>query len=284
MNNTEPRPSDSRPVAFDVEKSLRICVPFLFELLGSNNISKRDWKKINKKVKNHADEKKKQFFANNNYLKFETNLYDIIIGATIGGDKPAQIMLIFINTIFFKLTKCLPTEKTALLRDTIYNMLTQFDKDYRNYFAELAVLSMLLENSFTLVRVEKDTISGEKTADFTVEKDGEITLVEIVSIHFYEPMENIAEFIYGKLTDKIRLKTNNECSHNQFHIMPVLWAFPNDLLKYHQLYKAGRVRLPDNVHEPFAYVPFYDENLDFDNRFLRISYLFTGDKIEIVKS
>ena len=148
--NLEPIPPDPQSVVFNIEKNLRVYVPCLFELLDPKNISQRDWNKINKKVKSHSEAKKKQFFENNNYLKFETNLYDIIIAALLEGHKPA-------------------------------------------------------------------------------------------------------------------------------------WAFPTDLFKYHQLYKAGKVHLPDNVHEPFAYVAFSEEDGGFDNRFLRISHLFTSENIEIVK-
>jgi hypothetical protein len=274
--------TNPKSVTFDVEKKLRILLPPLFDLLGDKNLSQRKWNKINKKLKTHVDQRRKDFLANGNYLRIETNLYDIIIEAVLKENKSAEIMFGFIYYVFANLNEVLSPQQRELVRKTIYDLLTQFNKDYRNHLAELAVLSKLIGKGYKLVGIEKDRIWGNKTADFTLERNGEQTLVEVVSIHFDKGKERVVDFIKGKIIDKLDDKTNHGDIHSPFVLVPMLWAFPNELFEYHKLYKNGKIGLPPNVAEPLGYKQFLDDDNDIGFSFKAISQLFTTDNIEIV--
>ena len=238
--------------------------------------------KKNKKFALDAYKKKQKFLANNNYLKVETSLYSIISGV-IQKEVSAYVKYDFIRTVLKRLITNLPVEQRTLIRKNVYDMLTAFDKDYRNYFGELAVVNQLLEDEYTLVGVEKDKICGGKTADFTIKKNGQTRLVVVVNIHFYEPTGDSVQFINKKVSDKLNEKTNGSEEYEEFTLVPVLWAFPKELFEYHQQYNAGNVQMPENVHEPFAYLSFSDDKEILIHKFTKISRLFTADSIEIIK-
>ncbi len=269
---------------FDIQGNLKKYLPVLFELLAPKNISDGDWLNLNEKLDEYVEAKKRALMETGVPLRVEANLYGVIIN-TINGDRSATKLYEFISLTLMDLNRKLSPEQKEQIRDTIYKMLVELNKDYRNFFAELAILNTLLNNGYSLLRVDKDKICGDKKADFTIEKDGEITLAEVVSIHIYEPLERLADFINGKIIDKLNKKTNNGSPHNPFKLMPVIWAFPTELFQYHQQYKAGLFELPDIVHEPFAYSTVCtDEEKDiWDHRFWKISHLYSADNIEVIK-
>lgn len=285
MKNGSILPDETQnPRLNNTQASLRHFLPVLFELLEPQNISDSDWKYIDEKVEEWLIEMKRQFAANNNYLRVEVNLYGVII-ETMKGDKSATKMYEFIYLTLLDLNRKLAPDQKKQIRDTLRKMLLEFNKDFRNHFAELAVLNTLLNNGYSLLHVETDEIYGDKKADFTIEKDGEVILVEVVSIHIYKPIDRLSDFINGKIIDKLNKKTNNGSVHRPFKLMPVIWAYPPELAKYRQEYKAGAFQLPENVHEPFAYstVCTDEENDIWDHRFWKISCLYSSDNIEVVK-
>lgn len=92
----------------------------------------------------------------------------------------------------------------------------------------------------------------------------------------------MVDFIKGKIIDKLDDKTNHGDTHSPFVLVPMLWAFPNELFGYHKLYKNGKIGLPPNVAEPLGYKQFLDDNNEIGFSFKAISQLFTSDDIEIV--
>jgi hypothetical protein len=271
-------------IIIDLENRLKSYMPSIFELLEGHNLSRKQWKKLNKNFINKFNERKKSYTANNDYLLVEANMFDIISGA-IDRNESALRLLGFFNVLFERLSKNLSKDEKSKIRDTIFNILVNLDHKYRNFIGELAVLNSLLENTTqTLIGVESDIISKKNTADYTIGKRGnsEIELVEIVNIHIDEADINLNEILTQKITNKLNEKTNCDANHEVFTLVPVIWAPVVDLQRVESLYKSGeRIDIP-NVSEPFAYCCFYTPaNLPI-YRFCRITTLFTKNEIEVI--
>lgn len=266
----------------DIENNLRLYMPFLFELLGDNNLKKKQWRKINENFKKDFEGRKAVVTANN-YLRVEASLYDVIY-STLTGDESAYRMFEFINIVLIRLNKYLSVDEKAQLKTTIFNVLSNFDHKYRNFIGELAALNAMNESGYKLIAVEKDFIAGGRTADFTVYKNdrNDPELVEVVNIHFDETDEDLERLLLGKINKKIAEKIGNATTYRTFNLMPVLWAFPKDLKRLQEMYKAGfKINVP-NVHEPFAYCSFRGETIENIHRFCAISNLYTDEIIQLI--
>ena len=260
----------------DIENRMRQYLPLLFELLAPHNLSAHQWKTINKRFSEDFELLKKRVRENGNQIVVEASLYNVISGV-INGDQSAVTILDFINNIFARLNRDLNAEQKQKIRKIVFSLLINFDHKYRNFVAELAVLSKMLSENTRLVGIEIDKITGNTNADFTVEIDGKKVLVEVVSIHFYKSMSDLGKFVNGKITKKINEKTNGGSIYNQFYLVPVLWAFPKELYRFRLLYRSGKIKLPHNVFEPVAYFSFLESNGGgLVHKFESISTLFNG--------
>ncbi len=280
MDLNAERPVSQAPKSYDVESRLRIFVPALFEFFGTNNLSQKQWRKINANFAREIELRKAKFHANNNYLKVEANIYDLIIGV-MEGEESAFILIDFINVVFIRLKKNLPDTDKPKLKKTIYSVLINFDHKYRNFVAELAVLNTLLENGYTLQGVEADYIANKNSADFTLYKDKSY-LVEVISIHIEQGEPDIKRLLADKISKKITQKTGDCEDYKPFTLCPVLWGFKEELKAAQDLFKNGDVSSFPDVHEPFAYLSFTAKGGGFIHRFCGISDLITEKEITVI--
>jgi len=137
-------------------------------------------------------------------------------------------------------------------------MLTNTDKNYRNFVGELSVLNNCLISDFTLVKIE-ETLPNGKKIDFHLchQKSNKSYLVEVVNVHYnYRKQytdEILAAEIKGKLIDKIADKTKNNPDTINFYLVPVIWAYRAELNRICALYEEY-INMKDNwIFEPLAF-------------------------------
>lgn len=266
-------------IEIDLEQRLRMYMPSMFRLLGTGNLSKRKWKKINQKFIEVYNERTEDYKSNNNHLQVKANLYDLII-SMIKGNASAARLLGYFDVLFKSLDNNLAVEQKPLVRNSLFNVLVEMDHNFRNYIGELSVLNNILEGGkYKLLGIESDIISQNKTADFTLEDDlCNKELVEVLNIHI-DSSEYINETLQSKIEEKVGKKTSAEDSYNEFTLVPVIWAPVNVLQDIATLYKSGLGFKMNYVHEPLAYCVFSDPNNLLIYRFCSVSRLFPDGQI-----
>ena len=269
----------------DLENKLPIYLPGLLELLNNKTFRPHEWRKINTNLEKHLSERR-QTIIRNNYLKVETNIYDIIIGVIEGKTSPYSYFQ-YLYILFKRLTKNLTIEERKKLRPTLYSVLINLDHKYRNFIGELSVLNNIRESNkdYRLIKVDKDIIVDEKKADFTFEHiyTKELELFEVVNIHAYETVAgfDLKRFVIGKIQDKILAKTKGKSDYRPFKLVPVFWGQVEDMKRLNEIFKNEKVELPENVFEPLSLCSF--DGPDFPvHRFVKISELFTEGPIEFI--
>lgn len=257
----------------NIENSLRRYLPIIFELLGEPALNSREWKKINKKFTHLLVKRKEQFAANNEFLIVEMSLYDLIVEA-LKGTEIAICMLNLIKMTMEELIINVSFEDRKKLRPTIYNLLLSFNLKYNNYLAELLVLNSLARTGFRLVEVES-IISGNKSADFLISnvKNNETYLIEVVSIHLHNDMQDLARFINGKLADKYDDKTKSGLGSVPIIIIPVIWSTYDTLLKVADLIANRLLFKTQVINEPTAFAMFKYSDGSYVMKFGKISTL-----------
>lgn len=160
--------------------------------------------------------------------------------------------LTFIDTITRKALSQAQGHAKRQIEKLIITMITSFGKErseYKNHFAEIAVISRLQEDStFTLLCVEKKLPNGN-CMDFEVSKDGRTSLIEVYNIDFIiEKLHSPEDFrtfldnrIVKKLTDKLEglVEIDVPCI-----LIPVLWGDIVGLQAYSSvlsMFKPGKV-------------------------------------------
>ncbi len=270
---------------FDLENKFFIYLPGMLELINNKTFRPREWKKINTNLEEHINDRRK-IITRDNYLRAETNIYDIIIGVIEGKTSPYSYFQ-YLQILFKQLTKNLTVEERKKLRPTLYSVLINLDHKYRNFIGELSVLNNIRENNknYRLIRVDKDIIVDEKKADFTFENvdTKEIELIEVVNIHAYETPEgfDLKRFVVGKIEDKIRIKTSGKSDYRSFKLVPVFWGEIENMKKLNGIFKHEKVELADNVFEPLSLCSFVGPDFPV-HRFVKISELFTDGPIEVI--
>jgi hypothetical protein len=269
----------------DLENKLPICLPGMLELLNNKTFKPHEWKKINTNLQEQLIERRKKIISDN-YLKVETNIYDIIVGVIEGKTSPYGYFQ-YLHILFKRLTKNLNVQERKKLRPTLYSVLINLDHKYRNFIGELSVLNNIRENNkeYRLINVDKEIIVDEKKADFTFENiyTKEIELFEVVNIHAYDVVAgfDLKRFVVGKIEDKIRIKTNGKSDYRPFKLVPVFWGQIKDMKKLNEIFKNGKVDLPNNVFEPMSLCSFNGPDFPV-HRFVKISELSTDGPIEVI--
>jgi hypothetical protein len=269
----------------DLEHKLPFYLPGLLDLLNNKTFRPHQWKKINASLKAHLKERR-NVIERNQYLKVETNIYDIIVGVFEGKKSPFTYYQ-YLTILIKRLTENLTEEERNKLRHTLYSVFIELDHKYRNYIGELSVLNNIRQHSknYRLQGVEKDFIIDKKTADFTFENidTSEVELIEVVNIHAYEKSDDfdLKKFIVGKIEDKIHLKTNGKPNYRPFKLVPVFWGQVADLKKLNNIFKNENVELPNGVFEPLSLCSFAGPDFPV-HRFVKISEMFTDGPIEVI--
>ncbi|RFS26224.1 hypothetical protein DVR12_00080 [Chitinophaga silvatica] len=265
----------------NLEISVRHYLPIVFELLGERKIKPSQWRKIND---NYRKIKKDRFtnYLNNSQKLFEVNLYDLFDMMEIG-NRQAYFFLYLIKRSLEELCNAIPENNRYKLRDTLYNMLVQFDHKHRNYIGELLVLNNIVKSQqFELIEIE-EPITNSTSADFFLRNKttGATELLEVVNIHIDQPKEDIKKFIEGKLEAKFEAKTKNQIEYKRFTLIPVVWAPYKILRQIEKLYDDGDgIRLAYSL-PPCAFASFDVENtINFVLKFGTIPTLFKGLNIQ----
>ena len=147
-----------KTIAVDLESRLKQYMPAMFLLLAEKNLKAQQWRNLNKRFVEEHNRRVDEYARNNDYLLVEANLYDLI-NAVFGGDKSALHLVGYIDVLFKALDKNLLPQEKAMVRNTIYNALINFDHKFRNFIGELAVLNNAVEGRrYSLSAIEKVTI------------------------------------------------------------------------------------------------------------------------------
>ena len=271
---------NNKPFEVDLEPKLRLYMPAMFRVLDNGNLKKGQWRNLNKRFVEEYYKRKELYAANNNYLRMESNFFDLI-DATLRGEEEAFRLVGLFDILFKGLGSHLLVTEKIMVRDTIYSTLINFDHKCRNFIGELLVLLNAIENRrYSLIGVEIDFIAQNNTADFTLlyNSTGEKVLVEVVNIHL-DNSDYLTETLNNKIKEKIEKKTGGNSDFKPFTLAPVIWA-PFEVLKeIAALYKSGNGVEMDGVNEPLAYWFFSVPNGMPIYRFGKVSTLFPEGNI-----
>jgi hypothetical protein len=257
----------------DIEARLRKYLPVLFEILEGRTL---DWKAINKKFEKVFRKRAKDQESGKKLV--EVNLYDVI-SESLSGNKQAERLIRFLQKLLEEINVNLGVDK-AKINDTLYGMLIEFDLNYYNYVAELAVLNQLLKsNDYSLIETESPLGNGNSAEFLLNKKDGNVRiLLEVVSIRpriFPGSDDEIVALIDQKVREKIGKKTKGDPKYFIFLLVPVFWGSAAELKKVASLIHEGKIRAKDNILELCGYCTFSDEGNNYlDHRFGTLATLF----------
>jgi hypothetical protein len=173
----------------------------------------------------------------------------------------------------------------AKIKETLYGMLIEFDLNYYNYVAELAVLNQLLKtNIYSLIETESPLGNGNSVEFLLKKKDGiGQVLLEVVSIRpkvFPSSDDEIVALIDQKVEEKIGKKTKGDPKYFIFLLIPVFWGSAADLKKVASLIHEGKIKAKHNILELCGYCTFSDEENNFmDHRFGTLATLFPYSEV-----
>jgi hypothetical protein len=262
----------------DVEERLRIYFPSLFLLLKDKQFS---WGRVNKIFYEEYLNRKAEYEANNNYLRMQAGFFDII-SASLNGRSDALNLFAFFDNLISELAFRIPDKQKNWLKTTLYNVFTNWDRNYLNFFGELAVLNNFLKAGFTLGKIEERLSSGKEIdfAFFGLDQ-GKKVLIEIVNIHL-EIFENkndieMVKLYRQKIFEKLKEKTNGSLADMNFSLIPVVWGSHEELLRLYSLYNKGITIENLNVIEPNCYM-CYTYETGILNYFGRLSSMPSIDK------
>jgi len=267
---------------FDIKNRLQEYMPALIELLNDEKIS---WREINIHFNKEFEIRKQKYLDNGNYLLTSASFYDIIT-EKINGNKSAERLFIFINRIIEELIIEVPATLIGKLKKTIFNLLTNFDYNYLNFVAELAVLNNLLKSKIYLLEDIEFPMGNGNFIDFKLynKTSSKSTYIEVVSIHpphsIFSDYDKLNHFISKKINDKVNNKKKDTSVIFDFMLTPVIWASHEDLHKLYSFYKSGNKLSIKSSIEPSAYICFYNEESNYLlQRFGRVSTIFDEQEL-----
>ncbi len=259
----------------DIKNTLKRLMPSIFKLIDGESFR---WEAINKSFQKVLLSRESKYITKNEIITVESTFIDVVIRASLNKPESAIIFSHF-EFLFKKLDENLLSSEKKLLKTTIYNLITNYDKNYLNFLSELSVLNYLVEfNGFRLKQIEYITYTGKKI-DFLFEKNGnELIPVEVMNIHIPEDkklsiFDDIAGFLYYRFINKIKEKEFGE--NNIFYLAPVVWSSNIENLKIlSDFYKNNCINLK-NVLPLFCHQNFTN-NIDDElkHKFEPISEIF----------
>ncbi|EHQ27543.1 hypothetical protein [Mucilaginibacter paludis] len=257
---------------YDVRPFLKIKMPGLLDLLGTQNIS---WKTINKNFGKKLQRIKDELTLTQKPIFKEATFYSVLMSKhykTGEGDG----MFDWYSTLFQSLSSNLNPVEKALIHHSIYNLLIEPDKNYLNFIGELAVLNEIKkQEGYDLINIEEQIQKeNNTTADFLILRKHDDTniLVEVVNLHFQEididDHERIRRLIESKLNNKIKMKFINPLY--EYFLQPVIWVKgENDVEQLFNLYDKSGLPIK-NVLAPFTYFSYWETSGKYEHHFDRI--------------
>jgi len=264
---------------FDIQNKLRIYFPILFELLNYNKI---DWKIVEKTFFKKYEQYQKKHLITNSTFQIEASFYSIITAA-IKREKPAIMLLDYIQKLFEELADKLDDDEKKEIKSTIFGFLTNIDAKYLNFLGELSVLNQFKKRApFKLVKTEEkltNMSSNNSTIDFKFfnQTTEGFEFVEIVNIHLNEKNTSSDEKINILLTQKIseKLLKKGIKENPNFFLVPVIWGNWKEIKCIEQYYENAKPTF-QNTGIPVAFVPFTTQEGELVQRFGTIDTIFLG--------
>jgi hypothetical protein len=249
------------PKDFDIRAHLKTRFPGFFLLLGGNSL---DWKSVNSAFAKRGARYKERLERTGETFRIEASLYNIII-SSIQGDIEAQRMFGFIKNLFSELVHSTTPSEKKEIKAALYGMLTNVDKDYKNFVGELSVLNMLKrQKNIILLKSEKPLISEEPKGikiDFHLlhEDTQKEWLVEVVNIHLDDTNTASHDAVDFLLNDKIggKLIATGIKKSKAFILVPVLWGYWDEIKIVTDYYQNKNPQF-ENTITPVCFIPFTD--------------------------
>lgn len=263
--------SKSKPIKYDVQSFLRKYMPEFYSLVEVQSIS---WSKINKIFARHLNKIKDEYRLTQTPVLKDATFYSIVI-SKIKQDGKGDGMLDFFNLLFKTLSVQLGQPEKKLIHKTLYNILTEVDKNYLNFIGELAVLSKELETGkYKLLRIEeKIKPNSNVSADFHLFDTGSNfeLLIEVINIHLEDAVLTDETVVKNHIGSKITEKINDKFSDTSrnFILQPVIWTSQLDDLKFlREMYT--KINNPINVGVPYVYFTLMDSKKTYEHHFEKV--------------
>jgi hypothetical protein len=264
---------------FYIQEKLKEYFPILFELLNDNKIN---WRMVEKTFFKKYEQYQKKHSITNSPFPIEASFYSLITAA-IRNEKPARMLLDYIQKLFEELTDKLDSDEKKEIKNTIFGFLTNIDTKYLNFLGELSVLNQFKTRTpFKLVKTEeKITNSSDNNSRidfkfFNPTING-FVLVEIVNIHLNDKNisseEKIKILLTQKISEKLLKKGLKESS--KFFLVPVVWGNWKEIKCIEQYYKKEKPSF-QNTGTPVAFVPFTTPDGKLVQKFGTIDTIFLG--------
>lgn len=264
---------------FDIQEKLKIYFPILFELLNNNKI---DWKIVEKTFFKKYDQYQKKHSKNNSSFQIEASFYSIVTAA-IKMEKPAIMLIDYIQKLFEELTDNLDDNEKREIKNTIFCFLTNIDTKYLNFLGELSVLNQFKRRTpFKLVKTE-EKLTNIGTSNSTIDfkffnpTTNDFEFVEIVNIHLNKKNtsseENINVLLSQKISEKLLKKGIEE--NPKFFLVPVVWGNWKEIKCIEQYYEKFKPTF-QNTGIPVGFVPFTTQEGKLVQRFGTVDTIFSG--------
>ncbi len=231
----------------DVESSLKRYVPNIFQLLEPERIA---WADISKGYKKKVLSRMKELEEKGTEtISVETSFLDIVTQLLNGKDHYYNLYYFINDMMFADFIQLMTAEERKLVKTTIYNLVVQFNRTYRNYVGELAVLWIYKKQGWTLLRVEEpiDNDNPKGTSiDFTLVKDNKGGYVEVVNIELNEKNTFDDEIISKHITGKIEKKLADYAeSKKPVFLIPVIWGEYAMIKKVSDWWESNKIKIKD---------------------------------------
>jgi hypothetical protein len=262
---------------FNIQEKLKIYFPILFELLNDNKI---DWKMVEKTFFRKYEQYQKKHTKTNSPFQIEASFYSIIT-ASIKGEKPAIMLLDYIQKLFEELADNLDDAEKKEIKTTVFGFLTNIDTKYLNFLGELSVLNQFKRRTpFKLVKTEEklqEVGDNNSTIDFKFfnPTTSGFEFLEIVNMHLNEKNTSSDESINILLTQKIseKLLKKGIKENPKFFLVPVIWGNWREIKCIEQYYKKFKPTF-QNTGVPVCFVPFTTQDGKLVQRFGTIDTIF----------
>jgi hypothetical protein len=220
----------------DVEANLKRYVPNIFKLLEPERIS---WSRVSHLYQKELMRRIEIINqTGQETLIVETTFLDMITQLLNGKEHYYNLYRFINDMIFADFIQLMTLEERKLIKKTIYNLLTTFNRNYLHYVGELASLWKFKKAGYSLIRVEElmdDEEPDKARIDFTLIKESRGYFVEVVNIHLSDSNTLTPEIIGFTINGKIekKIKTFDE-SKKPIYLNPVLWGTYEELKKVYE--------------------------------------------------
>ena len=211
----------------DSMRLLKLYAPTLFKC---SNRTKGTVTRISEKYEQRWDNMAKALKANGAFEAM-TCIFDLLWKASENMEA-AREFLSFIDQTVWQALAATTGSAREQLEKLVFTMIISFGEErseYKNHFAEIAVISKLLtQGDFKLESIEKQLPNG-KSMDFEISKDRLRNLIEVYNIDFdrekLNGSDDLKKFLETRLVNKLNAKLEGiENLEVGYQFVPVLWG------------------------------------------------------------